>query len=187
MIRTTSLRLALPLALVLGAASLGCAHSQGEKVRDARMARVDAQAEARNDAIDKEAKARSEAVEKRFSAEGQAIESSNQAGQEASGELVEVAKQRALYQADAQTKLAHFAVRLESAREKLDILGPKAPSSIQQTLQTATTEHHSLSQDVEKLDKISPDQWGSTKDGVEGRMSTLDQRLDDLNKSIEDV
>ncbi|MDB4985542.1 MAG: hypothetical protein JWN04_720 [Myxococcaceae bacterium] len=176
------LTLALPLAL-----SVACAQSQGEKVRDARMEQVDAQTQANLAAVDQKYRAGGEVVQQQYNEEKHAISQAKPPAEGATEELATISKERTDYQNHAQVRLEKVQVRFEAAKQKLDILGPRAPSNLQTMLQTVQTEHHTILQDVVKLGSVSPDSWGSSKSSIEERLSDLEGRVTKLNGAIEDV
>jgi hypothetical protein len=182
MTRTSALSACLPLLL-----GVACARGQGEKVRDARMAQIDAQAEVETKAIEEQSAARASGVDARFQAEQQAVQNANPPGEGATEDLVKIAEQRAKYKSDAQARLDKLNVRLRAEQQKIEVLGGRAPSSLQRTWQTASTEHNALLQDVSKLDQVTPDRWAATKDQLESRISSLDDRIKSLNDAIDDV
>ncbi len=95
--------------------------------------------------------------------------------------------ERDQYRSNAQGKLDKLTVRLEAAKAKMDVLGARAPTSIQQDLETAQTAQKLLKQRVTELPAVDPSQWKQNKDEIERSMEVLDDRINQLNKSIGDV
>lgn len=177
----TGLRVMLPLL------AIGCASSQGEQVRDARMEQTEAQAEATSDAIDTQSSARTDAIEQRSDAREASVEQANQPGENATQTLVGVDKDRAVYQSEAQAKLDKLAIRINAAQQKIAVLGGKAPVGLKDRLQTAAQEHNMLKRDITNLNQTPPSDWESATERIEQRMATLDERVSQLSESIEDV
>ncbi|MDB4977125.1 MAG: hypothetical protein JWN48_5466 [Myxococcaceae bacterium] len=151
------------------------------------MAQIDAQAEERTKALDNEAEARMKGIEARYQAQEHAVEKADAPAVGATEELVDIVKQRAKYQSDAQTRLDKLNIRLQAEQQKIQVLGGRAPSSLQEQWQTASTEYSSLQQDVGQLEQVSPDRWAGAKEQLESRISDLDERVKKLNDAIEGV
>lgn len=160
--------------------------SQGEKVRDARMARVDEHAEARQDAADRREDAREDAIDQRYDNKEAQVEASNRPGEEGSEELVEVSKERAEYQADARARLEKIATRIGAAQKKVQVLGAQAPFKLKTELQTAAKQYDLVKQEVQQLDQTPPDKWEGTTKQLEAHESGLDDRVSEIEDSIDD-
>lgn len=173
------------VSILTGASA--CASSQAEQVKDARMEQTEARAQADENAIEQRSASREDAVERAYDSQEQNIAAANQPGENASQQLVEVSKDRAIYQSEAETRLDKLGVRIDAATEKLTVLGSRAPTSLKTELKTATQEYNMLKQDVSKLDKTPTTDWEPMTTKLEDRMTALDSRVDDLTESIEDV
>ncbi|HEX5658585.1 MAG TPA: hypothetical protein VFX59_15385 [Polyangiales bacterium] len=172
------------LSSVMG---LGCASSQGQRVNDARMAEIEAREREQLAAIEARTSSRSDGIEKVGDQHEQALEASDQPGADARGELAEVSTEREQYRNDATGRLDKLTVRLEAAKEKTDVLGARAPTSLHQELETAQTAHKLLKQRVSELGAVQPAQWGQNKEELERGLDLLGERIANLNKSIGDV
>jgi hypothetical protein len=173
--------------MMLPLLAIGCASSQGEQVRDARMEQTEAQAQANSDAIDKQSEARTDAIEEHGDAREDAVAQANKPGENATETLVGVEKDRAVYQSEAQAKLDKLAIRINAAQQKIAVLGGKAPVGLKDRLQTAAQEHNMLKRDITNLNQTPASDWESTTERIEQRMATLDDRVNQLSESIEDV
>jgi len=171
------------LLVVAGA----CASSQAEQVRDARMEQTEARAQANEDSVERAADKRQEAVKDAYDARGERIADSNQPGENATEELNEIAKERAQYQSNAQTRVSKLGVRIDEAAKKVQVLGDRAPAKLHSELQTATTEYTMLKQDVDTLNKTQTTEWESKTSQIDKRISMLNSRIEDLKEAIDDV
>jgi len=175
------------LKMMLPLLAIGCASSQGEQVRDARMEQTEAQAQASSDAIDQQSDARTNAIEQHSDAREETVAQANKPGENATETLVGVEKDRAVYQSEAQAKLDKLAIRINAAQQKIAVLGGKAPVGLKDRLQTAAQEHNMLKRDITNLNQTPASDWESTTERIEQRMATLDDRVNQLSESIEDV
>jgi hypothetical protein len=164
-----------------------CAGSQAEKVRDARMEQADARAEAETTTAENKGSARENAIEQRHEKVSENIEATNPRGEGAAQDMVQVSEERMKYQSEAKTKLDKLAARLTSAREKIAVLGGRAPIALKGELATAAQQYKMLENDVQTLDKTPASSWESTTEQVEKRMASLEDRVDDLTDRIQDV
>ncbi len=172
------------VSVLLGA---GCAGSQAETVRDARMEQAEARADQNVTTVEKESSAQQDAIAGAYDAQNQAVADANAPDENATQELVEVSKDRAMYQSEAQTRLEKMGVRINEAQSKVSVLGSRAPTSLKTELKTAEQEYKLLKQDVMKLDKTPTTDWESMTSKIESRMSSLDERVEDITDAIEDV
>jgi endonuclease/exonuclease/phosphatase (EEP) superfamily protein YafD len=168
-------------------AASACASSQAEQVRDARMGQTEAQAEVDQNSVDQAAKARQESVDDAHDARGERIADANRPGENGTDELNEVARERAKYQSDAQTRVSKLGVRIDEVTKKVGVLGDRAPSKLRDELKTASTEYSLLKQDVNKLNNTKTTDWESKTSQIDQRISQLGERLDNLKESIDDV
>jgi chromosome segregation ATPase len=166
---------------------LSCASSQGEQVRDARLERIDARTEAKQGNIEERAESRSDQIAQTFDAAGEQVEASDQPGEDANETLVELAEERAQFGSAATARVNKLAARINAAREKLEVLGPRAPTALKTELQTAAGQYELLKHDVLNLESIPPARWQETKQGIDHRADLLDARVSELNEAIGDV
>jgi hypothetical protein len=168
-------------------ASAACAESQAEQVRDARMEQANARADATEKNVEQSAEAREKSLKLEYDARQEAIAREKQPAAGATQDLNDIAKVRALYRTQAATRVDKLGVRIHEAAQKIDVLGSKAPTTLRTELSTATTEHDTLKQDIDKLDNSRTTDWESLKSQIDQRLSSLDARVSDLNDSIEKV
>jgi hypothetical protein len=164
-----------------------CAGSQADKVRDARMEQADARAETDMKSADQSGKARENAIEQRHEAVSENMEATNPPGKSGAKEMVQVSEERMQFQSDAKTKLDKLGARLTAAREKIAVLGGRAPTALKGELATASQQYKMLEDDVKTLDKTPASSWEATTNQVEKRMASLEDRVDDLTDRIESV
>jgi hypothetical protein len=165
----------------------GCAStSQGEEVRDARMERVDERAEAQEDTVERRQDARDQAVDQRYDSREARVEASDRPGEDASKQLVDISKERAQYQADARSRLEKLGLRINTAQQKIGVLGAQAPLKLKSELQTATKQYDLIKEDIDRLDRTPPSDWEHTTDKLEQREAGLDERISELEESIDD-
>jgi hypothetical protein len=164
-----------------------CAGSQAEQVRDARMEQADARAEADAKTADENGTARENAIEQRHENVSENLQATNPPGESGAQDMVQVSEERMQYQSDAKTKLDKLGARLIAAREKIGVLGGRAPTELKGELATASQQYKMLENDVKTLDKTPASSWESTTEQVDKRMASLEDRVDDLTDRIEDV
>lgn len=172
------------LLIVTGSA---CAGSQAEQVKDARMERADQQQSSDTQIAEANGEARDKAIEQRHETATDNISATNPPAEGAEKELVQVSEERLKFQSDAKTELDKVGAKLNAAREKLTVLGGKAPTSLREELATTSQQYKSLSDDVKTLDKTPTTSWEARTDQVEKRLTQLKDRVEDLTDKIEDV
>ncbi len=176
------------LGVVLsGVLGLGCASSQAQRVRDARMAEIEARERDQLAAIDQRTSSRASKSEQLGEQQQEQIAASEQPGADAREEIAEVSGEREQYRIEATGRLDKLTVRLDALKAKTDVLGPNAPTSLHQDLETAQTAQKLLKQRVSELPTVEPAQWSQSRNEIESSMGTLDERIDRLNKAIGDV
>lgn len=164
-----------------------CASSQGEEVRDARMEQAEARAEVNEAAVEDQAAARKDMVEQSHEQHAANIEKQNAPDEEAKEELADTSKERADFRLEAKQHLDKLAVRIDAARQKLEVLGGRAPTQLRGDLATTIQQHRNLERDVVSLETTPPDNWESTTETIDERMATLDDRVEELTDAIDDV
>ena len=177
----------LIICAALSLAGAACASSQGEQVRDARMAQTEERAEANESAVESQASAREDAIDKNYDQRAENAAESNRPGADAAEEMVGVSKERAEFQSEAKENLDKLAVRIDAAHEKIDVLGGKAPTALKGELATTMQQYKMLQQDVTNLDETGASTWESTTDDIDKRIAKLDDRVEDLTEAINDV
>lgn len=169
--------------LLLGA----CAGSHEEQVQDARIKRVEETSDARASAVENQADQSKKAVDQSYDAQRKAEEHSKTAGSEQSAKLTDLAKDRADYQTETQTKLDKIAVRIQEAQQKVNVLGARAPTQLRTDVQTAAEQHRTLQQDLSNMENVQPQSWEPSKDRLDERISQLQDRVSKLDNEIDDV
>lgn len=164
-----------------------CAGNQAEQVQDARMKQVEETSDARANAVENQGDQEKKAVDKSYDAERKAEEHSDVAGSEQSAKLTGLAKDRADYQTETQTKLDKIAVRIQEVQQKVNVLGGRAPTQLRTDVQTAATEHRTLQQELSNLERVQPQSWEPSKDRLEQRISQLQDRVSKIDDEIDDV
>lgn len=174
------------VSLLIATAACG-ASSQAEQVRDARMEQTEARAHENEKSVERTADARKDAVEHAHDVRQEQIADANQPGENATEDLNEISRERAKYQADAQTRVSKLGVRIDEAAKKVNVLGDRAPTKLHNELKAATTEYKMLKQDVDTLNRTQTTEWESKTSQIDRRISALNERIDELKESIDDV
>jgi chromosome segregation ATPase len=171
-------------ALMAGAA---CAESQADQVKDARMEQAEARAKTNEENVEQASKAREKSIDGAYDARDESIGQANRPDENATQTLNGISKDRAQYQSQAKTRLDKLGVRINEAAQKIEVLGSRAPTNLRTELQTATTEHNLLKNDIDTLNNTRTTDWESLKSEIDNRLSGLDTRLKNLNDKIVDV
>ena len=165
----------------------GCASTQSEEVRDARMERVDERADAQENTVERREDARDDAIEQRYDNKEERVENSNRPGEDGTEQLVEISKDRAQYQSEAQARVEKLGTRINTAQQKIKVLGAKAPLALKSELQTAAKQYEEVKGEVSQLDETPPSDWEHTTQKLEQREEGLDARVSKLEDSIDDT
>ncbi|HMI94039.1 MAG TPA: hypothetical protein VK509_21850 [Polyangiales bacterium] len=150
------------------------------------MERVDERADAQENSVERREDARNEAVEERYDNKEARVEASNQPGEAANEQLVEVSKERAQYQAEAQARMEKLGTRINTAQKKIQVLGAQAPLAMKSELQTAAKQYDEMKGEVSQLDETPPSEWEHATQKIEQREEGLDARVSKLESSIDD-
>jgi len=172
---------------VLIAAGAGCASSQADQVRDARMAQIDEQTVAKTRAIEDRQEARENAIEHRHDLAAKRVEDSNRPDESAAKEQLDVVEERSAYESKAQGQIETIGVRIQAAQEKLNTLGSAAPIRMQTELQSLQRDQRQLEKDLRDLPNTPTRNWQDTRKAMEDRISGLNSRVKDLTDQIEDA
>ncbi|HEY6877354.1 MAG TPA: hypothetical protein VI299_05010 [Polyangiales bacterium] len=167
--------------------SVGCAAGQGQRVQDARVAEIDARKDAQLAALDAQTEARSQRIEQSGDRHAQNVEAAGTPGAESRAEMVEISVERAQYENDAKGRLDRLAARLQAAHQKTKVLGNRAPTSLMEDLEAAQTQHKLLRQQIAELQATEPAAWAQRTSALNRGMDTLEQRIEGLSASIDDV
>jgi chromosome segregation ATPase len=151
------------------------------------MEQTEARAEVSENNVEQASQTRQESLDQAYDNRHDKIGAANQPGENATQDLNNIARDRAKYQADAQTRVSQLGVRIDEAAKKINVLGNRAPMKVKSELHAATTEYTSLKQDVETLNQTQTTDWESKTSQIDRRISTLNSRVDDLKESIDDV
>jgi len=172
---------------VLIIAGSACASSQAEQVRDARDEQADARQKSETQIAEENGDARDKAIEQRHDAASDNISAANPPGESGQKELVQVSEDRLKFQSETKTELDKVGAKLDAAREKLTILGSRAPTSLREELATTSQQYKSLQDEVKTLDRTPTTSWESRTDQVKKGLSQLKDRVESLTDKIEDV
>lgn len=170
--------------LALGA---GCAANQGEKVRDAHMAQIEVQKESDLEAVDERADQGMERVDAAHERREEAIDERDPKAEGAQHTLAEVDHDRKQFRVEAQERVQKLAVRIDAAKQKIEVLGSSAPTALRTQLEDLRTKHSLAARKVSELEAVPPDQWGKNRSNVDDQLDRLDKRVDELSDAIDDV
>jgi chromosome segregation ATPase len=151
------------------------------------MEGIDARAEVKTENVEEQAENRNEAIDERYDAREDNVAAADRPGEDAKQDLLDIEQQRAEYRAQMQTRLDKLAVRLNTAQQKIKVLGPRGPTKLRTNLQTAAKQHELIKQDVEGLSDTPPAEWDETKEQIDDRTEVLDEQVSELSDSIDDV
>jgi DUF4097 and DUF4098 domain-containing protein YvlB len=172
--------------LLIASAGACGGSSQGEQVRDARMERAEQRADTQENTVERERDARDVAIDKRYDQYQKEMAAGERSSSSSSKELVELSKDRAQYQSEARERVDKLGVRIDQAKQKIDIMGTTAPSTLRGELQTAQKQHELAQQEVAQLNRTSADQWDRATEQLEQDESELDDRVSKLEDHVED-
>jgi hypothetical protein len=164
----------------------GCASSQADEVRDARMERAEERADVQENSVERWEDSREDAIDQRYENKEERAEAGDRPGEDASKQLVEVSKERAQYQSEAKARVDKLGTRINTAQEKIQILGAQAPLTLKSELQTAAKQYDQIKEEVEQLDETPVSEWEHTTQKLEQREEGLDARVSKLEESIDD-
>jgi hypothetical protein len=167
--------------------AIGCASSQADQVRDARMEAASERADASEHAVDQQEAARKTNIEHQANARENDVERAQIVDEKPSKELVGVSEDRALYQSKTTAKLDKLGVRINEAQQKISVLGTRAPTTLKDQLKTSAKEHDLLKQQVQGLQKVPPTEWEHVTQSIDSQLSGLDSRVTSLADSIDDA
>lgn len=179
---TTALSLTVLLVAPLGTASLaGCASDRNKQLKEATAQEADANRalrEAQVDQAKKQEDTRLEAIKPNTEGLPPASEQRAKA-QSAMGE------ERQKFENDARARLEKVQARLEAARQRLQLGGGNAPTSIQDKVNQTTHLADSLSSQVAHLSQVSDDRWSAEKKRIEESLSDIESSADDVKSKAE--
>ena len=175
----------LYVALLLSGGA--CAESHAEQVRDARLSQADDNAKVREHTVEQQAKERNEVIGDRYDSLRQEAAKSDEPGADDTEDLLKLSQERAEYQSKAQEQLDKLAVRIDSAQQKINVLGGRAPLALTTDLKTARQEHQTLEQEFVALRSVRSPNWEGDKSRLEQRLSKLEDRVTRLSDDIENA
>ena len=167
--------------------AVACAGSHAEQVRDARMERVEANAEVRDDQVDQREAAREKALDQRYQAREAGVKAESAPGADQSAKLLELSKERSQYQSEKRAELDKLGLRIQTAGQKISVLSDRAPTKLKSELQTAQNQHNALRQELSGLGQVRSNNWESEKTRMDERVSELDSRVDSLSSAVDDA
>jgi hypothetical protein len=178
----------VPNVSLLGLVVLcACGSSQGERVRDAHMEQIEDQTAAKQESIEKSHDNQAERIEQGYDAQKDRVAKSDAPGSDATKTLVGVSEERAKYESDARERLNKLATRIDAAQQKIQVLGPRAPTPLKTELETTAQQYNLLKTDVMNLESTPPAEWEQKKKDIDNRVSLLDDRVSKLTDKIDDV
>lgn len=169
-------------ALCVVAGSACGASTQAERVRHARIETIDTQTVAKTRAIEERQEAREQAIQQHHDL-AKANPAKSSGGM--SDAALSMAEERALYQSKARGRVETLGVRIEAARKKLGAMNGKAPMDMRAQLDAIQSVHEGMQMEVEALQTTPETQWEATKQGVDDRLTKLDERIKTLTEEIE--
>ena len=175
------------IAIVLTLAGVGCASSQAEQVKDARMAQVDENAQAVNTSIDQQADAQKSEIKSAAGERRDLIKAEDAPDKSASTQLVNVSEERATYVNKTEARLEKLGVKIDAAKQKITALGSHAPTALRDEYKTTAKEHSEIKHEVDQLNATPASSWQKLTDNIDERVSNLDDRVSKLNDAIGDV
>lgn len=169
---------------LLAIAAASCAGSHAQSVRDARMEGIDARADAKKERAENRAERREDATDKRYEARAERIDEANRPSEDAQQELLDLSKDRADFRSQIQTRMEKLAIRINSDRQKLQVLGERAPTPTHTELSTVVEQYDLLKQDVQQLDSTPDTHWEAKRNDIQRRADMLDERVSKLDDKV---
>jgi len=179
-----TMRYRLSVTSLLSLAAMSCAGSHQEEVRDAHFESIEARSQAQQHQAEQRADQRNDAIDSTYDAREEHIKAENRPDAKAKEELVDLSKDRAEFRSKIQTRMEKISVRVNAAQQKLQVLGPHAPTALHTDLDTVTTQYNLLKQDVLGLDSTPDASWQAKRDDIERRADQLDDRVSKLSDEI---
>ncbi|HEX2677352.1 MAG TPA: hypothetical protein VHM19_11945 [Polyangiales bacterium] len=176
--------------IIVGVAPLllvACAGSHGDQVRDARMEKSDEQADAQQNSVQARDEARRERSDQAYEQRDEQLDADKRPGSDQRQDLNQLSKERADYQWDKYKKLDELAVQIGNTQRKLQVLGPRAPTSLNADLVSAKEQHGMVKQEVQQLSSVSSEQWDSWKKRIDKDTNDLDTRVSQLGDKVDDL
>jgi len=151
------------------------------------MEQINENANASEKVTDSTQTAREDSIEQQHDVAHAQIDSANPPAEGASQDLVKVSEERATYQSQAKARLDKVRIRLDAARQKLSVLGPRAPTALRGELETTSRQYQTLERDVTSVNQIPATSWEASTDKIDEGLKSLDERVTKLSDSIEGV
>lgn len=172
----TTTALALTALLVAG-----CASDQNKQLKEAtaqEAAATRTQREAQIDEAKKQEDTRLEAIKP---------DTGNMpaASQQRAKAQSEMGEERQKFENDARARLQKVQARLDEARQRLQLAGGNAPSSIRDKLDGTAHLADSLSSQIGHLSQVSDDGWSSEKKRIEERLGEIESSADDVKSKAD--
>jgi hypothetical protein len=163
-----------------------CAGNHANQARDARTAQIDSSTRTRTDQIEQRADAQKKQIDNSYESSKQNAEDMGRSS-DASDQLTQLSKERAEYQVHAREQLDKVGTRIDSARQKLMVLGGRAPSSLGADLDTAQRQHQMIANETTQLNSTPDDLWDSTTKRLDNDMDELDSEVSKIESKIDSV
>jgi len=168
--------------LVLTGAACG-ASTQAQRVREARIEHIDQQTVAKTRVIEDRQQARADTISRNHDL----AKANLPKGQDntATEQNLELSEDRALYESKARGRIDTIGVHLEAARKKMGAENGRAPADMRAKLEALEAVKDRMDQEVRDLPSTPDAQWPYVKQGVDDRLSSLNERVKDLTQQIE--
>lgn len=168
----------------LSLAAVGCAGSHPQEVRDARIERIEAQTDAKQERAEDRAERRQQVVDQRYEARRERVDEANRPGEDAQEALLELSKDRTDFRSHIQTRMEKLAARINAERQKIQVLGDRAPTPTHSELQTVVEQYDLLKHDVLQLDATPDTGWEAARNDIQRRADLLDERVSKLDDAV---
>jgi hypothetical protein len=166
--------------------SVACASSQAEEVRDARNEKIDERTVAETRAVELREEARIDKIERNHDAAKNVVLTSGRFDEKSAKRVIDIHEQRSTYEAKAAARHETIGVRIKAARDKLAVLGSRAPEGLRRRLSAVEDEHMRLEPAVRDLPATAPVNWEAAAESLDYRLSELNARVKRLTVAIQD-
>jgi len=165
---------------MLLAAPIGCASDPNKKLREAKVEEAEAARQQREEAIDKTKDQKVEGIEKRTDLSKDQAEALPEGSEQRAKAQADVTAERQIFEVQSQAKLQKMNARLEEARRKLQVAGPRVPTAIHDRLNIATKQSASVASDLGHLPQVTTERWTDERKRIEGRLAELESLVDEV-------
>jgi len=174
------------ISAALAVAATACASSsQAEQVRDAHNERIDERTVAQTQAVEDREDARIDRIKWKHELAKNDVVMYGKQDPQAAKQLILVDEQQSTYEAKVAARYETIGVRINAAREKLAILGNKAPAGLRNELAAVQREHTQLEPEVRALPAAPTTIWEESAETLDNRLAALNARVKRLTVEIE--